>query len=248
MKIYVINLRRAKKVVSFVFVLAMAVAFTLGVLFITDTYAYPAISNAANDPSAKIETVIIDPGHGGEDCGAIGAGGVYEKDLNLAVAEEMKRILEERGYKVVMTRTEDKMLYSESENIKGMRKLSDLKNRCKMAAEYENAVFVSIHMNSFGDSRYSGLQVYHADGDDKSRALAQSIQSEVKSEVQPENSRAVKNGKNLYLLDNCAHTAVIVECGFLSNPEECKKLSDKEYQNRLSLAIVCGIIKYIEAN
>ena len=245
MKIYVINLRRLKRVMGFVLVLALSVAFTLGVLFVTDTYAYPAISGAVNKSGAEIKTVILDPGHGGEDCGAIGADGAYEKDLNLAVALEMKSILEERGYTVVMTRTEDRMLYSESENIKGMRKLSDLKNRCKLAAEYENAVFISIHMNSFGDSRYSGLQVYYADGSDESRALAQAVQSSVKSDVQPENNRVIKNGKNLYLLDNCTHTAVIVECGFLSNTEECKKLSEKEYQNRLSLAIVCGIIEYI---
>ena len=243
MKIYVISLRSIKRTVALILLLAISVSVTLGLIFVTDTYAYPAISNALK--KTEIDTVILDAGHGGEDCGAIGTDGTYEKDLNLAVAIEMRRLLEERGYKVVMTRDDDKMLYSEGENIKGMRKLSDLKNRCKIAAQHENAIFVSIHMNSFGDAKYSGLQVYYSNGNDNSRALAEAIQKQVRADLQPDNDRTVKNGKDLYILDNCPITAVIVECGFLSNAEECKKLSEKEYQNRLSLAMVCGIIEYI---
>ena len=131
MRIYVINLRRVKKVVAFLLLIALSAAFTVGVLAAVDAYIYPAISASATE---KITTVIIDAGHGGEDCGAIGANGVYEKDLNLAVANAMAEHFRERGYTVVMTRTDDRMLYSEEENVKGMRKLSDLKNRCKIAS------------------------------------------------------------------------------------------------------------------
>lgn len=242
MKVYVVNLVKARRVISFLLVVALSVGATVGILFGIDTYALAS----AEAGRAEIRTVIIDPGHGGEDCGAIGAGGILEKDLNMAIADAMKSHLEEKGYTVVMTRTEDKMLYSPEENIKGMRKLSDLKNRCRIAAQYPSAILVSVHMNSFGDARYSGLQVYYSDGKDESRALAGSVQSKVKAEIQPENNRVIKNGKNLYILDKSPVTSILVECGFLSNAEECVKLSEKEYQNRLSFAIVCGIIEYVE--
>ena len=248
MKIYVLNLRRVRGVVGLILLLAVSVASALGVIFLVDTYAYPAIAAAAVDNKDKITTVIIDAGHGGEDCGAIGVDGVYEKDLNLAISELLRTELQARGYNVIMTRSEDKMLYSPEENIKGMRKLSDLKNRCAIARGVENAIFISVHMNSFGLEQYSGLQVYYSEGNEDSRLLAEAVQKRVRADLQTENKRTTKSGKNLYILENCPITSVIVECGFLSNAVECKKLSDKEYQKRLSLAMVCGLIDYIEAN
>ena len=94
--------------------------------------------------------IVLDAGHGGEDCGAIGVNGVYEKDLNLAIAIKLGDYLKTAGFKVIYTRTEDKLLYTEDENIKGFRKIHDLKNRVNIANRYENALFVSIHMNSYG--------------------------------------------------------------------------------------------------
>ena len=137
------------------------------------------------------------------------------------------------------------MLYLPEENVKGMRKISDLKNRCKITAEYDNCIFVSIHMNSYGASKYSGLQVYYADGNEESRELAHKIQSAVREKLQPNNHRQIKNGDSIYLLENSKGTAVLIECGFLTNPEECQKLSEKEYQKELSFSIICGIIEYI---
>ena len=192
--------------------------------------------------------VIIDAGHGGEDPGAVGASGVYEKDLNLSIATLMATELRNMGYTVVLTRTEDKMLYLPEENIKGMRKISDLKNRCKLTEEYPDCIFVSIHMNSYGSSKYSGLQTYYSDGNEQSRVLADKIQSSVRKTLQQDNKRQIKNGKSLYLLENSKGTAVIVECGFLSNGIECEKLSQKEYQKELSFSIVCGIIEYMNEN
>jgi N-acetylmuramoyl-L-alanine amidase len=202
-----------------------------------------AVSTAVSTEAVKV--IIIDAGHGGEDAGAIGINGVYEKDLNLAIALEVGEDLTNRGYTVIYTRTEDKMLYLPEENIKGMRKISDLKNRCKLTEAYEDCILVSIHMNSFGSSKYSGLQVYYADGNEDSRVLATKIQNSVRKELQPENKRQVKNGKSLYLLENSSGTPIIIECGFLSNEAECEKLSQKEYQKQLSFSIICGIIEYI---
>jgi len=153
--------------------------------------------------------------------------------------------LESRGYTVVLTRSEDRLLYGENENIKGIRKISDLKNRVKIFNSYDNAIAVSIHMNSFSQAEYSGLQVYYSsvEGAD---ILATAISKSVRSSLQPENKRAIKNGDSIYVLKNSKNVAVLVECGFLSNEEECLKLSQKEYQKRLSFSIVCGIINYIE--
>ena len=190
--------------------------------------------------------IVIDAGHGGEDCGAIGVTGVYEKDLNLIIARELGALLTNEGYAVVYTRTEDKLLYLEHENIKGIRKISDLKNRCKVAAEYPEALFISIHMNSYSNSKYSGLQVYYSKNNAQSQILASTIQETVKASLQTDNERTIKKGENIYVLENVENCAVLIECGFLTNPDECKKLSEKEYQKQLSLAIVCGIIEYKE--
>ena len=190
--------------------------------------------------------IILDAGHGGEDCGAIGVSGVYEKDLNLLIAFEIGRILEEKGLAVIYTRTDDKLLYKEEENIKGIRKISDLKNRCKIALNYPDGIFVSIHMNSFSQSKYSGLQVYYSVNNSGSKILADKIQESVRGSLQTTNDRKIKSGTGLYLMDNINNPAVLIECGFLTNESECKKLSEKEYQNQLSFAIVCGIIEYIK--
>ena len=194
--------------------------------------------------AAEKQTVIIDAGHGGEDCGAIGINGVYEKDLNLEVALLLGGMLSERGYAVIYTRTQDRLLYTEEENIKGIRKISDLKNRCKIGAENPYAIFVSIHMNTYSSPKYSGLQVYYGIKNDASYALSNSIQSSVKSELQETNGRVVKAGGGIYLLENLDNVAVLIECGFISNEAECEKLCEKEYQKQLCFRIVCGIIDY----
>ena len=244
MPIYVINLRRALRLARPVVILSSLILI-VSILIVTIGSAHSDARYSEVINQKKEWTVIIDAGHGGEDSGAVGVSGDLEKNLNLEISLLIGEELINRGYKVVYTRTEDKMLYSAEENIKGMRKISDLKNRCKISFEYENPIFISVHMNSYGSSKYSGLQVYYTDGNDESKSLANKIQNSVKTSLQTENTRQIKNGKNLYLLENCNGTAVLVECGFLSNTDECKKLSEKEYQKQLSFAIICGIIEYI---
>ena len=247
MKILVFNMHKYRHIIKAVkiiaFMLIIATVFAVAANSYMNSNRYVSAMEAANEKNL----IIIDAGHGGEDPGAVGANGVYEKDLNLEIATILGELLEERGFAVLYTRTEDKLLYTEAENIKGIRKISDLKNRCKIAAEYQNATFISIHMNSFGDAKYSGLQVYYGTENELSRNLATSIQKNVKDNLQPENNRVVKPGKNMYVLENIKNSGVLIECGFLTNLEECEKLSEKEYQKQLSLAIVCGIIEYKEA-
>ena len=140
---------------------------------------HKAYINVLNTLSS-VSTVIIDAGHGGEDPGTIGVNGAYEKDINLSIAITLGELLTERGFAVVYTRTDDRMLYGEGQNIKGIRKISDLKNRCKIAAEYENSIFVSIHMNSYSDNRYDGFQAYYSRNNEHSSLLAKEITASVK--------------------------------------------------------------------
>ncbi len=246
MKIRVINLgkhRHSLLAISILLVftaLAFASASVVTSIFGDDLF----IEAADAVPYEKI--IILDAGHGGEDSGAVGTNGRLEKDLNLEMVLEMGSYFEEQGYVVVYTRTDDRLLYTEAENIKGIRKISDLKNRCKVAANYPQSIFVSIHMNSFGSEKYSGLQVYYKPEDNNSRILADSIQQRVKNDVQPANNRKIKSGNDMYVLENLENTSVLIECGFLTNREECEKLSEKEYQKQLSFSIVCAIIEYIE--
>ena len=243
MFIYTVNARGFIKAVKFTALLL--VIAVLGAV-VADAVGRASVSEVSAEDSERV--IIIDAGHGGEDSGAIGVNGRYEKDLNLEIAMIIGEELKNRGYAVVYTRTEDKMLYSPEENIKGMRKISDLKNRCKLTEEYDECILISVHMNSYGASKYSGLQVYYSDENEDSRVLAERIQRAVRSDLQPSNKRQVKSGGSLYLLENVSCTAVLIECGFLTNDEECEKLSQKEYQKQLSFSIICGIIEYINEN
>ncbi|MBO7195889.1 MAG: N-acetylmuramoyl-L-alanine amidase [Clostridia bacterium] len=244
MKIYVINLigkRLRNALIALILIVVVILATTTKLLTNSVLDIIPTQS-VDNIPYERL--IILDAGHGGEDSGAVGVNGVLEKDLNLQIAFEIGAELEKQGYIVVYTRTDDRLLYNEDENIKGIRKISDLKNRCIVAQRYPDSIFVSIHMNSFGSSKYSGLQVYYGDKDKNSEILAGSIQDSVSKDLQKDNNRKIKPGDGMYILENVSNTAVLIECGFLTNSAECKKLSEKEYQKELSFAIVCGIIEY----
>ena len=245
MHIYVIDLKKHKATYATVCILlAFVILCSISISVLTKIYRNDLFITAADAiPYDKI--IIIDAGHGGEDSGAVGVNGVLEKDLNLEYALQIGAMLEEKGYIIVYTRTDDRLLYTDEEDIKGIRKISDLKNRVKVADRYPEAIYLSIHMNSFGDSKYSGLQVYYSDNDG-SNVLANKIQNRVKNDIQQSNNRVVKQGKDIYILENVSNCAVLVECGFLTNKNECEKLSEKEYQKQLCFSIVCGIIEYKE--
>lgn len=196
--------------------------------------------------------VVIDAGHGGEDGGTSGDSGVREKDINLAVAAIVNDILSASGVGCVMTRTDDKLLYDaygDLNDYTGKKKVYDLKNRLRMAGEHEDAVLVSIHMNAFSGKQYSGLQVYYSPNDSRSATLAGLVQGTVRRYIQPENDRETKRaGSSIYLLNRIKTPGVLIECGFLSNAEECKNLADPEYQQKLALAISSAIMEFLAAN
>lgn len=194
----------------------------------------------------KIYTVVLDAGHGGEDGGAVGVNGVLEKDLNLTIARYIKERLESKGCRVVMTRTEDRLLYTEEQNIYGQRKLYDLRNRLSIAAAEENPILVSIHMNKFSQAKYSGLQIYYSKNHPDSRVLASTVRNHAVKELQPQNKRQNKEATSaLYLLHRAQMPAVLIECGFLSNPDECASLSSEAYQRRLACVIADSIFAHL---
>lgn len=205
-------------------------------------------TNASVEQNAQSShpLVIIDAGHGGEDGGAVGKNGVYEKDLNLMIANELSEILSLSGIDVIMTRSDDRLLYDRSIDYQGRKKVLDLAARLKIANENENAIFISIHMNSFPEERYHGLQVYYSKNDERSAALAKNIQASVKEHLQKDNERSCKAASdNIFLLDRARGRAVLIECGFLSNTNECEALTDPDYRKMLSLAIFNGIYEHI---
>ena len=216
------------------------------------TIRSPADSEELNDTEDQSDSaplygtvVVIDAGPGGEDGGTVGVNGVFEKDINLSVALALDKALKDMGITTRLTRTDDVLLYDRNTNYKGQKKAQDLAARRKIAEEYENAIFVSIHMNSFPEEKYNGLQVYYSKNDENSVILAQKIQSTVAKELQPNNSRQCKSGNNIYLLERLNCPAVLIECGFLSNKEECELLSDKIYQQELASLLASSISEYL---
>lgn len=191
-------------------------------------------------------TVIIDAGHGGEDGGAIGIDGTVEKDINLDIALKLRDILKFYGFNVIMTRTEDVMTCDDGLDSLRKRKVSDIHNRFDLMQKYPDAVFISVHQNKFDDSSQHGTQVFYSGNNEKSKALARSIQASVASVLQPDNSRVVKkSGSGIYLLYHAKIPAVLVECGFISNSAEVKKLKDENYRMKLAILIADGLLKYL---
>ena len=189
----------------------------------------------------RLPTVIIDAGHGGEDGGAIGKNGAYEKDINLIIAQKLKQRLERINIPCVLTRNTDTLLYDKNADYNGKKKKLDLLARKEFAEKYENAIFISIHQNSFGKSQYSGFQIYYSPNEPSSKLLAQKLQSAVKETLQPNNTRTIKPSSNIYLLDELFCPAVLIECGFISNEVECDRLCDDSYQNALC-DVMCNTI------
>lgn len=199
-----------------------------------------------NNPNNLMTTVIIDAGHGGEDGGAVGVDGVVEKGINLDISLKLKDYFKSAGFNVVMVREDDTAVYDESCKTLRQKKVSDIHNREELIKEYPNSIFISIHQNKFQESKYNGTQVFYSKNNDKSKILAQCIQSQIKESLQPENDRMIKPaGSNLYILYHTKVPAIMAECGFLSNPEEAKKLQTNEYQNEIAFAIFSGTIKYV---
>lgn len=221
----------------YVMVLAVAVA---AAWFTADRIT--AVDAALQASAAPV--IIIDPGHGGEDGGAISCTGVQESQLNLEISLRLNDLCHLLGMSTRMVRTQDKAVYSQGCTTISEKKVSDLKNRVALVNDTPGALLVSIHQNMFSDPKYSGAQVFYADTAG-SKALAQAIQSLLCQQVDPDNRRECKPASAVYLMEHIRCTGVLIECGFLSNADEEQLLRTPDYQKKLACAICAGLYPYI---
>ena len=200
------------------------------------------VSTTVNDNNC---TVIIDAGHGGEDSGAVGLHGSYEKHINLAISKQLDALFSLTDIKSEMTRTDDVLLYKNGEE--GRKKRSDILNRVKFADDFKKPVFVSVHQNKFPTEKYNGFQVYYSKNNDNSKILANMLQENVVANLQPQNNRKIKEaGKNILLLNRLNCPAVLAECGFISNSKEELMLNNPVYQKKLSFCMFSSIVSFVE--
>lgn len=194
-------------------------------------------------PVEREAIIVIDPGHGGVDGGAISCTGIPESRFNLDISLGLRDLFHFLGYETRMIRTEDISVYREGDTI-ARKKMSDLKERVKMVGDTEKAVLLSIHQNHFPDDRYSGAQVFYADTQG-SQALAKALQKSFVTHLNPGSRRQEKKCSGIYLMEHVQCPAVLIECGFLSNPREEAKLRSKEYQQQLSCVIAATVAEYL---
>ncbi len=231
------------------FVFLFLVVFFLSVfiaLMVTSTSRVTLQTDAM--PVEPLPRVILDAGHGGEDGGAVSADGTSEKAINLSIAQKTNDLLRLFGFETQMTRTDDNDISEEGDTIRE-RKLSDMKKRLSIFNSSADNTIISIHQNKFSNTTSHGTQVFYSPNNDNSSALAESIHCSVKAQLQPDNERKCKpSDDGIYLLKNTTQPAVIVECGFLSNREECARLADEGYQKQMSFAITTGFLDYFNTN
>lgn len=227
----IVSKRKAVILLLFIFLASISVA-----VFHMDEK--PVFSQKAT------KCIVIDAGHGFPDGGAIGMNGTIESTLNLKIALNVEKLLQDRGYRVIMTRRNDDSLSDSGKNV-SEKKRNDMKKRLEIINSSEADIFVSIHMNKYGDSRYRGAQVIYSSNYVQSEALASAIQKELCSLSENKSKRThLEAPKSIYLLKNACIPAVIAECGFLSNFEEEQLLITEDYQKKIAKAIVLGIENY----
>ncbi|KJS84966.1 MAG: hypothetical protein JM58_09345 [Peptococcaceae bacterium BICA1-8] len=189
--------------------------------------------------------IVIDPGHGGIFPGKVGSNGLVEKDINLEISKKLATIFSDSGAMVIMTRNEDSDLVAPDSNGSFLTKQrSDLENRVKLAHDYQADLFISIHSNSTPSQIWAGAQTFYNSEHKESETLGKAIQEEIIKQLKNTKRQALVR-KETYLFDKLEIPAVIIECGFLSNPKEAELLSQQEYQHRMAFAIYSGIVKYL---
>ena len=197
--------------------------------------------------TAEKPVIVLDAGHGGLDSGAVGKSGLLEKDVNLSVVKKLASMLKMSGFEVVLTRNEDISIYDAG--VEGMRnqKLSDMDNRLKIVQKYPDSIFLCIHQNNYTDPQYFGGQMFYNNNNPNNRTLAQIMQNRF-ALLQKGNDREIKlSGEELFLLKSNPNPSLLIECGFLSNPEEEALLATDEYRQKTAFTIYCGLLEYLEA-
>ena len=194
------------------------------------------------------KVIVLDAGHGKPDEGAQSSNGTTEAETNLKITLKVQSLLEQSGATVVLTRSDENAIYDLDKTTLRQKKISDIHNRVKIGNESSADIFVSIHLNKISQQQYYGWQCFYKQNDEKSTALAKSLQENLNDSIQKENKRVSMKLDNVYIIKHVEIPISIVECGFLSNPEEETQLLSDDYQNRLAWGIYNGIMDYFYNN
>lgn len=194
---------------------------------------------SVNAPLLSDKIVVIDAGHGGVDGGATSCTGVLESKFNLEIALKLNDLMHLLGIDTIMIRETDCSVYTKGETI-AQKKISDLKERVRIVNESASATLISIHQNHFTDQKYSGAQVFFAPTDG-SKILADKLQTAFIQTINKDSHRQIKKADGIYLMQHIICPGVLIECGFISNPQEEYRLRDPSYQQKLSAVIACTV-------
>ena len=227
-----------RKQISFILIMIMVSVIS----FIANSNPKQTIETVSLPVSDK--TIVLDSGHGSPDKGAQSANGITEEAINLIITKKVQSLLEQSGCNVVLTRSDENGIYDLNSTTLREKKVSDIKNRVKIGNESSADAFISIHLNKIPQSQYYGWQTFFKPNDEKSEELAKSLQEGLNSSMQKENKREALKITGKYIIEHVEIPISIIECGFLSNPEEEKLLQQGEYQNQLAWGIYNGIMDY----
>lgn len=217
---------------------------TISIVF----FNYNSIPDSIETSSTPVSNhvVILDAGHGLPDGGAESADGIYESTINLSIVEKLQKLLESSSCTVILTRSDENGIYEMDTDTIRQKKISDMKNRVEIGNHSEAEIFVSIHLNKIAQSQYSGWQTFYQLDNEKSLNLATNIQDNLNYSIQKENKRIPEKMPDIYLAKNLEIPFTIVECGFLSNSNECNMLQTNNYQEVLAWGIYTGIMDYFK--
>jgi N-acetylmuramoyl-L-alanine amidase len=236
------------KKVNIVFLAAIITFIIINIILLISSTTF-ATNNEGVEKSSNAIRIYIDAGHGGIDPGAINKFGENESLINIEISKYLMSFLESTGYEVVMTRYSANALYDEGANTTiREKKNEDLEKRIKKINSSNADLVVSVHLNAFTQSQYYGAQSFYKNNCDKSKLAAQIMQNNLKNILDKNNGRVPQAKKDMKVLDESIIPTVLIECGFVSNPEEGKLLSTANYQEKVAWAIYAGILEYFEKN
>ena len=227
-----IKVIKAKNIFIILAIFLVSLILSIGIIAVTEYTETPFLPYK----------IVLDAGHGGRDNGCSGANGSIESDINLDITLHLKEILQDFGFDVILTRSDKNGLYDQNAT---NYKVSDMEKRKAIITKSNPDFVISIHQNSYPDTSLKGAQAFYKKGNDECKALASAIQETLVSQIP--NAKKEANFGDYYILNESPANAVIVECGYLTNPEEESLLTDTEYQQKLAYAIACGIVKYFDA-
>ena len=230
-----------KKVLALLCAGCCAATWAFGYLYRAVTTVSPALETAQDLP-----TILIDPGHGGFDGGAVGIDGIVEKDVNLAVSQKLGDLFSISGFQVVFTREADTAL-GEAKGTIRQQKNADLHHRMTLTEQYPDSILLSIHQNYYADPQAFGAQVFYGPQNVESQELGETVQSYLVAQLRPDNTRKCKAcTQDVYLIYNTRIPSLLVECGFLSNPQDAYQLIQSNYQKQVAFAIFSGVCDFLD--